>query len=198
MDVFGKVLKDHYLGRQKGKLWLHNSYGSPENMPVDIFYRNKLELSELESLAIDLCDGKTLDIGAGVGSHALILQNKGIDVSAIEISESACDLMRRRGVKKVINADVFQFEIEQFDTIIMMMNGIGLCGDIEGLKHFLEYLKKLLAPVGHLFLIHQILLTSIKTMILYQVIITVKYPINMNSNLLKGNGLNGFMLILKP
>ena len=141
MDVFGKVLKDHYLGRQKGKLWLHNSYGSPENMPVDIFYRNKFELSELESLAIDLCEGKTLDIGAGVGSHALILQNKGIDVSAIEISESACDLMRRRGVKKVINADIFQFELEQFDTIIMMMNGIGLCGDLEGLKNFLEYLK---------------------------------------------------------
>lgn len=148
MDVFGKVLKDHYLGRQKGKLWLHNSYGSPENMPVDIFYRNKLELSELESLAIDLCEGKTLDIGAGVGSHALILQNKGIDVSAIEISESACDLMRRRGVKKVINADVFQFDLEQFDTIIMMMNGIGLCGDLEGLKNFLEYLRKLLAPGG--------------------------------------------------
>ncbi len=70
-----------------------------------------------------------------------ILQNKGIDVSAIEISESACDLMRRRGVKKVINADIFQFELEQFDTIIMMMNGIGLCGDLEGLKNFLEYLK---------------------------------------------------------
>ena len=40
MDVFGKVLKDHYHGRQKGKLWLHNSYGMPEDMPVDIFYRH--------------------------------------------------------------------------------------------------------------------------------------------------------------
>ena len=106
--------------------------------------------------------------------------------------------MRRRGVKKVINADVFQFEIEQFDTIIMMMNGIGLCGDIEGLKHFLEYLKKLLAPGG------QVIFDSSDIAYLYKdddfisLIITVKYPINMNINLLKGNGLNGFMLILKP
>jgi 2-polyprenyl-3-methyl-5-hydroxy-6-metoxy-1,4-benzoquinol methylase len=148
MDVFGKVLKDHYLGRQKGKLWLHNSYGSPEDMPVDIFYRNKFEISELESIAIDLCKGKTLDIGAGVGSHALILQNKGIDVTAIEISEVACDIMQKRGVKKVVNKDIFQFEGEQFDTIIMMMNGIGLCGDMEGLERFLEHLKKLIQPGG--------------------------------------------------
>jgi hypothetical protein len=148
MDVFGKVLKDHYLGKQKGKLWLHNSYGSPENMPIDVFYRNKFEISELERIALDLCIGKTLDIGAGVGSHALILQNKEIDVTAIEISESACDIMRRRGVKKVINTDIFQFEEEKFETIIMMMNGIGLCRDMEGLAHFLEYLKKLLLPGG--------------------------------------------------
>jgi precorrin-6B methylase 2 len=150
MDVFGKVLKDHYLGRQKGKLWLHNSYGSPEDMPVDIFYRNKFEISELESIAIDLCKGKTLDIGAGVGSHALILQNNGIDVTAIEISEVACDIMQKRGVKKVVNKDIFQFDGEQFDTILMMMNGIGLCGDMEGLERFLEYLKKLIVPGGQI------------------------------------------------
>jgi precorrin-6B methylase 2 len=150
MDVFGKVLKDHYLGRQKDKLWLHNSYGSPEDMPVDIFYRNKFEISELESIAIELCKGKTLDIGAGVGSHALILQNKGIDVTAIEISEVACDIMQKRGVKKVVNKDIFQFDGEQFDTILMMMNGIGLCGDMEGLERFLEYLKKLIVPGGQI------------------------------------------------
>lgn len=150
MDVFGKVLKDHYLGRQKGKLWLHNSYGSPEDMPIDIFYRNKFEISELESIAIDLCKGKTLDIGAGVGSHALILQNKGIDVTAIEISEAACDIMQKRGVKKVVNKDIFQFDGEQFDTILMMMNGIGLCGNMEGLERFLEYLKKLIVLGGQI------------------------------------------------
>jgi len=147
-DVFGKVLKDHYQGRQKGKLWLHNSYGMPENMPVDIFYRTKSELTELESMALDLCKGKTLDIGAGVGSHALILQDLGLDVTAIEISESACDIMRRRGVKRVINADILQYEAEQFDTILMLMNGIGLCGDIKGLHNFLDYLKRLLLPGG--------------------------------------------------
>jgi hypothetical protein len=105
--------------------------------------------------------------------------------------------MRRRGVKKVINSDVFQYELEQFDTIIMMMNGIGLCGDMEGLKRFLEYLKKLLVSGG------QIIFDSSDIAYLYKdddfisLIITVKYPINMNINLLKGIGLSGFMSILK-
>jgi hypothetical protein len=56
--------------------------------------------------------------------------------------------MRRRGVKKVINTDILEFESEQFDTILMLMNGIGLCGDIKGLTNFLDYLKRLLLPGG--------------------------------------------------
>jgi hypothetical protein len=31
-----------------------------------------------------------------------------------------------------------------------MMNGIGLCGDMEGLERFLEYLKKLVVPGGQI------------------------------------------------
>jgi precorrin-6B methylase 2 len=122
----------------------------PENMPVDIFYRTKNELTELESIAMELCEGKTLDIGAGVGSHALILQDQGMDVTAIEISESACDIMRIRGVKKVINSDILHYKSQQFDTLLMLMNGIGLCGDIKGLHHFLEYLKQLVLPGGQI------------------------------------------------
>lgn len=148
MDVFGRVLKDHFLGRQKGKLWLHNSYGQPEDMPVDVFFRSETDLTELEQIALKLCTGKTLDIGAGVGSHALLLQAKGIDVTAIERSASACDIMKKRGVKKVDNQNVFNYDAEQFDTLLMMMNGIGLCEDIKGLHYFLEYIKKLLLPGG--------------------------------------------------
>lgn len=148
MDIFGKVLKDHFLGRQKGKLWLHNSYGLPEDMPVEVFFRSETDLTRLEQMALNLCKGKTLDIGAGVGSHALQLQAKGIDVNTIERSLSACTIMKKRGVKKVINSNVLQYDAEQFDTLLMLMNGIGLTEDIKGLHYFLEYIKKLLLPGG--------------------------------------------------
>lgn len=148
MEVYGKVLKDHFIGRQKSKLWLHNSYGKPETMPVDVFFRSETELTELEKIALNLCSGTTLDIGAGVGSHALYLQKKGIEVTAIEQSVQACEIMRARGVKKVINMNIMQYCDTKYDTLLMMMNGIGLCGDIQGLHKFLDHLKNLILPEG--------------------------------------------------
>lgn len=148
MDVFGKVLKDYFIGRMKSKLWLHNNYGEPEEMPVDAFFRSETKLTELEKIALDLCSGKTLDIGAGVGSHALLLQRKGINVTAIEQSEQACEIMKLRGVKQVINTNIMEYSSARYDTLLMMMNGIGLCQDIAGLHRFLDHLKNLITEGG--------------------------------------------------
>jgi SAM-dependent methyltransferase len=150
MDVFGKVLKDFYHTGENEKLWLHNNYGKPEDMPVDVFFRPGEDMPELEHHALSFCSGKILDIGAGAGSHALLLQSAGHDVTALEICESACEIMLDRGVKKIINRDLFDFEKEQFDTLLLLMNGIGLCGDINGLRKFLSHSKKLLKPGGQL------------------------------------------------
>lgn len=150
MDIYGKALLDQFSGKRKSKLWLYNSYGHPEDMPVDIFFRAEADMPEMEIIALNLCRGKTLDIGAGVGSHALILQSKGIDVTALEISPKACEIMKHRGIKKVINADILQYDSEKYDTIVLLMNGIGLCEDIPGLRYFLDYIKDLLAPGAQL------------------------------------------------
>ncbi|NEU07200.1 class I SAM-dependent methyltransferase [Flavihumibacter sp. R14] len=149
-DLFGKVLMDHYQGIQDSKLWLYNNYGSPEEMPVDVFFRDESEMPELELLALDLCRGRILDIGAGVGSHALVLQNRGKEVTALEISATACKIMQSRGVKSVINEDVRKFEGEKFDTLLLLMNGIGLTGSLQGLRDFLKRSSKLLSPGGQL------------------------------------------------
>jgi SAM-dependent methyltransferase len=101
----------------------------------------------LELQALHMCSGKVLDIGAGVGSHALLLQAFNIDVTAIDISEAAVNIMKDRGVKKAFVQDVFTYE-EKFDTIIMLMNGIGLTGNLPGFKDFLIKLKDLINPNG--------------------------------------------------
>jgi len=41
--------------------------------------------------------------------------------------------MRRRGVRDVRCGDVFAFAGERFDTLLMLMNGIGLVGTLDGL-----------------------------------------------------------------
>lgn len=166
MDVFGKALEEFYQFGQTGKLWLHNNYGKPEEMPVEVFFRSAEDISELEEYALSLCKGKILDIGAGVGAHSLLLQSNSMDVTALEISSSACEIMKKRGLKSVINGDIFSDQ-GKYDTLLLLMNGIGLSGDIEGLHKLLPLLKGNLTKGG------QIILDSSDISYLYS---EVKYP----------------------
>jgi SAM-dependent methyltransferase len=149
MDVFGNALTDFYKKGKADILWLHNSYDEPEEMPVDIFFREFEEMPDIEHKAITLCYGTVLDIGAGVGSHALILQEAGADVTAIDISADAVRLMQQRGIKKAVEQDVFE-TIEKYDTLLLLMNGIGLTGTLAGFTDFLEKAKTLINPDGQL------------------------------------------------
>jgi len=104
----------------------------------------------LELKALELCKGKVLDVGAGVGSHALILQRRGFDVTGMDISASAVQIMKQRGLKKAFEGNILKYKDEQFDTLLFMMNGIGLTGTIGGLTSFLKDVKSLLNLGGQL------------------------------------------------
>jgi 2-polyprenyl-3-methyl-5-hydroxy-6-metoxy-1,4-benzoquinol methylase len=149
MDVFGNALLDFYKKGETEILWLHNSYDEPEEMPIDIFFRKYEEMPELEHIALTRCYGKVLDVGAGVGSHTLILQNSGYDVTAIDVSAKAIQIMKDRGVKKAMELDICKVTA-QYDTLLFLMNGIGLTGTLAGFTAFLEQAKKLICPQGQL------------------------------------------------
>ncbi|RFZ84452.1 class I SAM-dependent methyltransferase [Mucilaginibacter terrenus] len=149
-DIFGHALYDHFKGNKPAKLWINNKYGPKEEMPVNIYFRDAVDMPELELVALDACKGKILDIGAGAGSHTLILQNSGKDVTALDVSSGAVSLMKERGVTKAINQNIFLYNDERFDTLLLLMNGIGLCGNIRNLRLFLRNTKTLLKPSGQL------------------------------------------------
>ncbi|WP_129715112.1 bifunctional 2-polyprenyl-6-hydroxyphenol methylase/3-demethylubiquinol 3-O-methyltransferase UbiG [Pedobacter sp. SYP-B3415] len=148
MDVYGKALLDFYTTGHAETLWLNNSYGEPEEMPVDVFFRKKNEMPQLELIAMRMCRGSILDIGAGAGSHALALQRDGKDVTAIDVSEGCVEVMKKRKVKKALQGDVFRYKGRKFDTLLLLMNGIGLCGTVNGFNDFLRHIPALLAPGG--------------------------------------------------
>lgn len=149
-DALGQALYDYYLKAVRGKLWIHNKYGLKEEMPVQIYFRQEEEMPDLELIALQKCKGKVLDIGAGAGSHALLLQQRGADVTALEISPKAAEVMKLRGVKTIAEQDIFEFKTAGFDTLLLLMNGIGLAGNIARLKEFLQHSKKLLNRNGQL------------------------------------------------
>lgn len=149
-DVLGQAISDYYHKQPVGKLWIHNKYGKKEEMPLATYFRSAEEMPDLELNALQNCTGKVLDIGAGAGSHALELQDKGFDVTALEISEKAVEVMKLRGVGKIVQQDIFTFETGRFDTLLLLMNGIGLTGNTSRLKQFLQHAKSLLQPSGQL------------------------------------------------
>ena len=169
MDVFGEALRDQFTKPPAETLWVHNSYDEPEEMPVDIYFRNENEMPELELKALAVCKGKVLDVGAGVGSHALVLQSRGFDVTGMDISASAVTIMKQRGLKQAVEANILTYKTGTYDTLLFMMNGIGLTGSVAGLTSFLKHAKQLLNPGG------QLIFDSSDLSYLYQ---EVAFPLN--------------------
>ncbi len=150
-DVLGHAIFDFHCNAQgRAKLWIHNTYGPKEEMPVETYFRSEADMPKLELTAINACKGKILDVGAGAGSHAHLLQLKGADVTAMDISPKAAEVMKLRGVKNVIAEDIFLYSEKKFNTVLLLMNGIGLVGTIDGLRLFLQHAKNLLLPGGQL------------------------------------------------
>lgn len=123
-------------------------------LPAAVFFRGADELTALEAMALDLCRGRVLDIGAGAGRHALILQDDGLEVTALDLSPQAVEVMRRRGVLRTARGDFLDreamAELDRFDTLLLLMNGIGLAGDLAGLDAFLRRAAEHLEEDGQL------------------------------------------------
>ena len=105
-------------------------------------------MPDVEKAAMENCSGKILDVGAAAGCHTLHLQNNGFDVTALEKSPLCCEVMKLRGINNVIQQDIWDFDDQKFDTIILLMNGIGIAGDTQQLPVFLRKLKSLLNKGG--------------------------------------------------
>ncbi len=149
-DVFGEALSDYFYDKQNSPLLLHTSYGTIEDMPVDWFFREEEDFPPLELEALHACRGSVLDIGAGVGSHALYLQERGLTVTALEISPQAAWIMSERGVRHVHCMPYQEYKGKKFDTLLLLMNGIGIIGRLPSLPSFLQHMQQLLRPGGQL------------------------------------------------
>ncbi len=148
----GAALLDYFKGDTSAEVVVHGDDGETETVPIRVFFRGPADFSALEEAALDLCRGRVLDAGAGSGCHSLVLQEQGLPVCAIDIAPQAVEVMRKRGVQDARCSDVFSFGAEPFDTVLLMMNGIGVVGDLAGLDRFLVEAGRLLKPDGQILL----------------------------------------------
>ena len=151
-DPMGRAIAEYHKTGKAGKLRVLSSMFYEDEIPVATLFRTYEEMPALERTAMDLCKGRTLDVGAGAGCHSVVLKERGLDVMAIDISQLSVDVMKERGID-ARNINFFDKTFtEKFDTILLAMYGIGIVGKAENLCNFFRAARRLLAPDGQVLL----------------------------------------------
>ena len=148
-DPMGQAIADYHKGGKATRLRVLSPMFDEDEIPVKTLFRTLKEMPAIEQEALEIANGSILDVGAGAGCHALALQAMEKTVTAIDISPLAVKTMRERGVHDVREQDFFTIQ-GQFDTILMLMSGIGIVGTLSRLPAFFMQVERLLAPGGQL------------------------------------------------
>ena len=151
-DIFGQALLDYVTGNYTEDLVTYISLDEKDILSLPYLFRTFEEMPVLEQEALKLCRGKVLDVGCGAGSHSLYLQKLGMDVTALDHSPGAIETCKIRGLNKVVLSQFSEYSGTKFDTILLLMHGIGMAETIDGLDAFLMHLKNLLSPGGQVLL----------------------------------------------
>ena len=150
-DPMGAAIRDYQSKGKASRLRVLSSMFDEDEMPVAHLFRTFNQMPRLEQKALSMAKGRVLDIGAGAGCHALALQERGLEVKAIDISPLSCEVMKERGVKDAECVNLFNPQLQgEYDTLLLLMNGTGIAGKLNRLSMLLNRLKELLAEGGQI------------------------------------------------
>ncbi len=152
-DAMGTAIAEYQRTGKAGRLRVLSSMFDEDEIPVPHLFRTFAEMPVLEQKALQMAKGKILDVGAGAGCHSMALQQRGEEVLAIDISPLSCEAMQQRGIAHVECINLFDQQLtDPFDTILMLMNGIGIVGKLKNMPDFFQRISALLSPGGQLLL----------------------------------------------
>ena len=148
-DLFGQALLDFQNKNYTEDIITSTNISDEDALPIPYLFRDFKDMPKLEQQALKLAKGHILDVGCGSGSHTLYLQEKGLKVKAIDISEGAIEVAKLRGV---LHAEVKNIldESTRFDTLLLLMNGTGIFQELSQVSKYLTHLKGLLNDGGQI------------------------------------------------
>ena len=148
-DAYGQLLLAYLDGRRRATEIVERDDGFIEATegPANYFQPFRRWPAH-QRRALRFARGRVLDVGAGAGRVALHLQERGLEVVAIDVSPLAVEVCRRRGVR---DARVLAFEdvddgIGAVDTVVMFGNNFGLFGGAGKARRLLRRLRRLTGP----------------------------------------------------
>lgn len=149
-DPMGAAIYDYFKNGRAAKLRVFSSQFEEDEIPVADLFREYEQMPYLEKLALGLCKGRILDVGAGSGCHSVALAGMDKKTTAIDISPLSVEVMKERGVD-AYHRDLFDETFTgNFDTVLMLMNGSGIIGRVENMAKFFSRMKQLLSPGGYI------------------------------------------------
>lgn len=149
-DPIGRAVYDFHFNSINQPILVHSDDFDDDTIDTSYLFRSYRQMPVLEKKAMNLCRGTILDIGACAGPHSLYLQQKGFEVYSLESSSLCCEVLKDRGILNIIQQNIFKYSNQTFDTILLLMNGTGIAGTLEGLDILLHQLKTLLKPGGQI------------------------------------------------
>lgn len=146
-DPIGEAIQTFSRTKKPGDIIVSSDICEDDIIPIEVLFRNYEEMPELEKIALDLAKGKVLDVGAGAGVHSLELMTRGLHVEAVDLSQGAVSYMKSKGIP-ARTANFFDLKEEKYDTLLMLMNGIGIAGKLSNLEKTLRHTKELMNKGG--------------------------------------------------
>lgn len=133
-DAYGQEVYDFYRGEQVVEIVERDDgYIGVSGGPA-AYFAPFAEWPSMQQEAIQLAQGRVLDVGCGPGRVGLYLQEKGHEVVGIDNSPPAIKTAVLRGVKDARVLSITQASrkaLGVFDTIVMFGNNFGLFGSFQ-------------------------------------------------------------------
>lgn len=162
-DLFGYTLEIQYKHLNEDVYhYLERDDNYIHHFPLKTYFRTYEEWGKAEQDLVDLTQGRVLDIGCGVGRHALHLQEKGHEVIGLDISETLLKICEERGLKHTVLGSILELDKlklkNEIDTVLIMGNNLPLCHSEELMLKCLQDLYEMTSEDGQI-LIHMLTAT---------------------------------------
>lgn len=149
-DAFGRMVRDFHRDTLAERPRYRRDDGDLTEAHLAGYFEPPSAWHPIEQRLLSDVTGRVLDAGCGVGRHALVLQERGHGVLAVDRSPGAVAVARERGVTHAVVGDLRRPPGDGFATVVALGKQLGLGRSLADLQATLTELATVTRPGGRL------------------------------------------------